>query len=243
MPWATPVIVAAGAVLLIVLGRRLDRGVAGTGNPVVALQLRYQPAALVVALASVGLVRLLVPDHADYLAVGDWSAPATGLGILGVAEGDSWMSVGLTFLVIMTAVTALVVWFQVGRGRVTGSAVLRAVPWAVAFSAFNALTEELLFRLTIAEALAPVLAAGAVALISAVLFGIPHWFGNPGRFPGVLLAGFMGWFLTLSVLQTGGLGWAWTIHLVQDIVIFTLLVAGAQAVRDRAAWTSEAATG
>ncbi|MEI6362460.1 MAG: CPBP family intramembrane glutamic endopeptidase [Actinomycetes bacterium] len=233
MSWVAPVIVAAGAMILILLGRRLDRTVAGSGNPVVALHVRYQPVALLVALASVGLVRLLVPDHADYLAVGDWSASASGLGILGVADGDSWMTVGLTFLVIMTAVTALVVWLQVGRGRVSGSAVLLAVPWAVAFSIVNALTEELLFRLTIAEALGPVLAAGAVALISAVLFGIPHWFGNPGRLPGVLLAGFMGWFLTLSVLQTGGLGWAWAMHVVPDIVIFTMLVAAAQTARNR----------
>ena len=67
--------------------------------------------------------------------------------------------------------------------------------------------------------------ATTVALVAAVVFGIPHWFGTPGQIPGLLLAGFMGWFLTLSVLQTGGLGWAWTIHLVQDVVIITLLMA------------------
>lgn len=138
------------------------------------------------------------------------------------------MSVGLTFLVVMTVVTSVVVWLQVGRGRVSLPGLLRALPWAVAFSVVNALTEELLFRVTLAEALGPVLAAGWVAAISAVLFGIPHWFGNPGRVPGVLLAGFMGWFLTLSILQTGGIGWAWLIHGVQDVVILTMLISAAQ---------------
>lgn len=225
MWWAAPVVVAIGGAILIVLGRRLAAAVAGTASPVIALNLRYQPAAFVVAIVAVLLVRVLVPDHADYLRVGDWSAPATGLGILGVADGDSWTSVGLTFLVIMTVVTTVVVWLQVARGRLSGRALVKALPWALGFSAINALTEELLFRLTLAEALGPVLAAGWVAAISAILFGAPHWFGNPGRIPGVLLAGFMGWFLSLSVLQTGGLGWAWTIHVVQDIVIFTLLTA------------------
>ena len=43
----------------------------------------------------------------------------------------------------------------------------------------------------------------------------------------------MGWFLMLSVLQTGGLGWAWTIHVVQDIVIITLLMARARVAAQR----------
>ena len=109
----------------------------------IALNLRYQPAAFVVAIVAVLLVRVLVPDHADYLRVGDWSAPATGLGILGVADGDSWTSVGLTFLVIMTVVTTVVVWLQVARGRLSGRALVKALPWALGFSAINALTEEL----------------------------------------------------------------------------------------------------
>jgi membrane protease YdiL (CAAX protease family) len=228
MWWAATVVVLLGSASLILLGRRLASATGRSGNSAVALHLRYQPVAFLVALASVCLVRLLVPDHADYLAIGNWSAPATGLGVLGVADGDSWTVVGLTFLAIMTVVTSVVVWLQVGRHQVSGAQVLRALPWAVAFSAVNALTEELLFRVTLAEALGPVLAAGWVAALSAVLFGVPHWFGNPGLIPGVLLAGFMGWFLMMSVLQTGGIGWAWTIHVVQDIVILTLLVAAAR---------------
>jgi membrane protease YdiL (CAAX protease family) len=229
MWWLSPIIVCAGAAALLLLGRWLSRTTDGEPDPVVRMQVRYQPAALLVAIAAVLAVRILVPDHADYLAVGDWGAPAAGLGWLGVADGDSWTSVGLTFLVIMTVVTSTVLWFQVGRrGRLSGRSLLQALPWAFGFSVVNALTEELLFRLTLAEALGPVLSAGAVALVSAVLFGVPHWFGHPGRVPGVVLAGFMGWFLEMSILQTGGMGWAWSIHAVQDIIIFTILIAVAR---------------
>lgn len=72
-----------------------------------------------------------------------------------------------------------------------------------------------------------------------MLFGGPHWFGRPRRLNGVDLAGFLGWFLAMSVLQTGGLGRAVAIHAVQDVVIMTLVitVAGLSAARRRS--TSE----
>lgn len=76
-----------------------------------------------------------------------------------------------------------------------------------------------------------------VALISGLLFGIPHYFGHPGKLAGVVLAGFLGWLMSLSVLQTGGIAWAWTVHFVQDVVIFTMLFAVAAAEPDGAADT------
>lgn len=74
MWWIAPFVVAAGAAALLAMGRR--RVTPGTRNPVVAMNLRYQPAAFAVAIAAVALVRVLVPDHADYLAWGDWERPS-----------------------------------------------------------------------------------------------------------------------------------------------------------------------
>ena len=229
--WVSIAVVAAGACSLVLLGRRFADG----GRSVVARNMRYQPIALGVAVLAVLAVRLLVPEHADYLAVGDWSAPVSGMAWLGVADGDSWATVGLTFLVIMTVVTAVTVWLLVGRKAGVGfPALLRAVPVGLLFALVNALAEELLFRLAVTEALAPVASMTVVAVVSAILFGVPHWFGNPGRLVGVMLAGFLGWFLALSVLQTGGMGWALTIHVTLDVVIFTILVA-ADSARARTA--------
>ena len=62
---------------------------------------RDDPLALALALAAVLLCRAAVPDHADYLHVGDMSAPASDLAWLGdllaVAAGAFW---GLTTVVI-----------------------------------------------------------------------------------------------------------------------------------------------
>ena len=96
-----PVIALAGACLLW-LGRW-----AGTRakaqpdrNRVVAMHLRYQPAAVVVAaatLVAVWILRLLAGEPVDprqYLVMGDLSQPATGLGIL-ADPGADWAQVGV----------------------------------------------------------------------------------------------------------------------------------------------------
>jgi len=232
MAWAIAILaVGAGAGGLLALGRWAKASTATAARPYLAMQLRYQPASVLAALALVGaawwILELATPSGpAHFLRWGDLSAPVAGMGWLGVADGDSWATVGTTFLVIMTIVTAAVMWASVGRRhRLALGAALACLPIAVALSAVNALTEELIFRIVLAQALAPVANATAIAAASALLFGIPHYLGTPGRLAGVLMAGFMGWFLMLSVLQTGGLAWAWTIHFVLDIVIITVLLA------------------
>ena len=178
------------------------------------------------------MTRGLIAESPDFFMWGTWSASASDMGWLGVVDGDSWLGIGLTFLPIMATVTAVTLWLQVGRGSgATGSMVVFAFPIALGLSITNALSEELIFRLCITEALSPLASMTVISLISAVIFGLPHWFGNPGKIPGVVLAGFMGWFLALSVMQTQGLGWAVAIHWAQDVVIFTVLIAAGKAAK------------
>lgn len=61
----------------------------------------------------------------------------------------------------------------------------------------------------------------AAAVTPAALFEGVHYFGAPGGVPGVLLAGFLGWFLSKPIAETRGFAWAWLIHFAQDVVIFT----------------------
>lgn len=55
--------------------------------------------------------------------------------------------------------------------------------------------------------------------MSALVFGLPHYFGTPGGVVGSLMAGFLGWLLAKSIQETGGIFWAWLIHFIQDVVI------------------------
>ncbi|MFH0850449.1 MAG: hypothetical protein V1924_05870 [Candidatus Bathyarchaeota archaeon] len=36
--------------------------------------------------------------------------------------------------------------------------------------------------------------------------------------------GFLGWFLGKSMQETGGFAWAWLIHFLQDVIIFTFFL-------------------
>jgi hypothetical protein len=55
-----------------------------------------------------------------------------------------------------------------------------------------------------------------------VVFGTVHYFGIPGGPTGALMAGFLAWLATRSILDTRGIGWAWLLHFVQDVLIFTV---------------------
>ena len=214
--------VAGAGFMLLRIGQIFQR----SGGSLVSQQLKYQPCALAIAICVLMLTGLVYPDMPDFLQLGDLDAQVTDLGWLGIGPEEKWSTIGLTFLVIMTMITALTLWLQVGRkGQVTFRLILIALPTAVVFSVSNAIAEELIFRLAITQALSPILAMSALALISGVMFGIPHWFGFPSKLAGVVLAGFLGWFLALSVLQTHGLGWALLLHFAQDVVIFAMLIA------------------
>jgi hypothetical protein len=58
---------------------------------------------------------------------------------------------------------------------------------------------------------------------------LAHIYGTPNGVFGVIASGTLGWFLAKSVIETRGLGWAWFIHFLQDVVIFgsgALVLAG-----------------
>lgn len=229
MEWIALVWVALAAVGLLYLGRRFEGRTAGKRNPAIALNLRYQPLSLVLAvllLVAIWATTGVSPQR--WLGAGNLSAPATDLAWLGVTQTDTWATVGALFAVIMTVVTGITLWIQVAKPN---GLVLRALPrflWiAVAVALVNSLVEELIFRVAVIQALEATWPAVAISAASAVLFGVPHYFGKPGGPVGVLLAGFMGWLLTASILQTGGIGWAWFIHFVLDVVILVMVFAAA----------------
>ncbi len=169
---------------------------------------RHQAQALVLALAVWGVARLMPGQGRPVALIGDLAAPVRGLGWMGVGDGETWGTLLLTTGAIIVAVTGVTLWLQVGRGSgVRGRVLLGALPAAVPLSLLNATTEELIFRVGLVQ-------------------GVP---------PAVVLAGFLGWLACTATVQTGGIGWAWALHAVLDVVILSIVIAAERSPRASAA--------
>lgn len=193
-------------------------------------QLAYQVGLL--GIAAVILLALLLVSPANlraFLSVGDPGAPAAGVAWLGIGRGESWLSIGLTLSVVITGATTLFMLPQLRASAAALPRLGRCVPWIGLFAVTNALGEEVVYRLGIVVPLAGSVDGGLIVLASAIAFGAPHLRGIPNGLVGASMAGVLGWLLATSVLETGGLWWAWFIHFLQDIVIYSALVLGALA--------------
>ena len=177
--------------------------------------LRYQIITLAGALI-ISAIALVTSPNSSIYKIGDLSAPADNF--IGASYG--------AFTAIACAITTLVVYLQVVRGKPLDTSLLfKSLALSLPLSAMNALTEELIFRASIMQSMFHVAEPVLVAVLSGFLFGIPHYFGAPGKIPGVAMAAFLGVIAAQSIFDTGGLGWAWTMHFVQDVPIIAMLLA------------------
>lgn len=189
-------------------------------------QRAYQSVTLLASVI-VAVVTAFATGWPGVLRLGDMGVSASDVAWMGFSDADGWDVVGPPLAVWPLVVTTIVVWLQVVRGASpAGSDSVRrlamAVAWSLPFAAMNALSEELNFRAVPVQVLSGYLDPLVIAAACGVLFGVPHWFGTPGKVPGVLMAGFLGWVMAQSVLDTGGLGWAWVIHVAQDVPIIAM---------------------
>lgn len=197
-------------------------------DPAIDARVRYQLLAL--ALAGIVVVVNVAsgPSGRRFSRLGQLDAPVAPAPAIGLRPkpGETWRHVGRNFAVVLPVVTAVAVGVQVVAGHpLTVGAVGAALPWAVGLSVSNAIVEESICRFGVVVALidrfGPRVAVGA----SAALFGGVHWFGTPGHVLGVVLAGFLGWLLAKSLVETGGMGWALLLHALVDVPIFTAQLA------------------
>jgi len=92
----------------------------------------------------------------------------------------------------------------------------------VGFALVNSFVEEITFRYTFASIVEHHKLNQYISqALSALIFGAVHYFGVPRGIPGIILAAFLGWFLSKSIHETKGFFWAWVIHFVQDVIIMT----------------------
>ena len=104
------------------------------------------------------------------------------------------------------------------------------VAFTLAFAAINAGFEEIRFRCVLLACAEGVVGRTHAIWLTAVLFGLAHWgpSNHPSGLIGAAMTGFLGWLLATSILDTRGWGWAWMIHLGDDMIIFLSILAYGQ---------------
>jgi len=160
-----------------------------------------------------------------FLVQGDISAPVEPVRWLGI-KNEHWNILGRNLAVILSLGTLT---FLIIAGHPPLDIVMRALPFlpAILLSALlNSFNEELTYKASFLSVLENVVGKDQSLSLMAAYFGIGHFYGIPYGVIGVLMAGFLGWILGKSMLETRGLAWAWFIHFLQDVWIFAFLAIG-----------------
>lgn len=158
-----------------------------------------------------------------FLTRGNPRAPVEPSKLIGMKRPEPWTKIGSIFAVIFSLGTATYIFLTARPSLDLLIRVFPLVPVAVVIAAMNSFNEEFTLRAAPLSQLVPVVGKKQALMLTTVFFGLGHFYGIPSGAVGVVLAGFLGWFLGKSMLETRGFAWAWLIHFVMDVFIFTSL--------------------
>lgn len=192
------------------------------GSPVLGGELARELSLAV--LMAVALLAMGYRGRTSLLVVGRLGAAAKPVRWL-IDSPISWTRLG-PVSAIAIAIATLTFVVLGGGGAPAVPAAAAALPGVVVLAGLNALNEEVAFRAGPLSTLREALGERQVVFLVVALFAVPHYFGVPFGLVGVAMAGAFAWWVTKSVLETRGIFWAWVIHAVQDVVIFTFIVTG-----------------
>lgn len=178
-------------------------------------------------LVAAGLLVLGTGRRALYLAPGRLDAPIRPVRWMGFPKPDSWVRFGGQFGIYIPLGMAFAAWLVSRPSPELWARVFPALPAILLFAAMNAFYEEMTYRASMLAVLEPYAGTGHAWAMSALYFGIAHFYGVPYGWLGVALATFNGWLLGKAMLETRGMFWAWWMHFLQDVAIFIFLVMGA----------------
>ena len=158
-----------------------------------------------------------------YLTRGDIYASVKPTRLLGVKDKISWLNMTIRFSAIFGLGTLIFLLLSVrpDLGQIWDD--LGILPFVAIIAGLNAFNEEFTLRA------APISTLGALSekealVLTTVFFALGHYYGVPYGLVGVLLSGFLGWFIGKGILETRGFLLAWFTHLVPDLVIFGFLL-------------------
>jgi len=182
-----------------------------------------------------GLMVLKKKRDAFYLVKGDLGAIADPIPLV-MTRPTSWrvlgralslmLSLGTLAFLLIAAFPSFIAQFNNGILDSRLGQVLVLMPLVLLFAAMNAFSEELTYKASFLSVLNDPVGKRQALLLMATFFGLGHYYGVPYGIVGVLMAGLLGWLLGKSMLETKGFFWAWFIHFLQDVLIFSFMALG-----------------
>src|SRR5690554_5616673 len=221
----TLLIVGVAATLLVSAGLFINQiNIQLHSNTFINALAKYQLFALLVGILTMITILLLYPESKQLLSIGKLDTIADKEKWLGINGKSTWGTNGLQLLFFISIATGIFMFLRVQHTNSLSNFQLWFVPFILLFSLTNSFAEELIFRFGIIGGLNNYYPKLTILLISALLFGLPHYFGNPGGPVGVVMSGLLGYILCKATIETKGISIAWSIHFVQDIIIFTAVM-------------------
>jgi uncharacterized protein len=182
-----------------------------------------------------GLKVMKKKRDAFYLVKGDLGAIADPIPLV-MTRPTSWkvlgralsliLSLGTLAFLLIAAFPSFIAQFNNGTLGSRLGQVLVLMPLVLLFAAMNAFSEELTYKASFLSVLNDPVGKRQALLLMATFFGLGHYYGVPYGIVGVLMAGLLGWLLGKSMLETKGFFWAWFIHFLQDVLIFSFMALG-----------------
>ena len=180
------------------------------------------------AIAAVIILFLFIikkDRHEFFLCKGDINATALPAKFI-VDKPTPWKKIGITMSMYICGITLIFLLLSGIPSIKEISNVIPLLPYVIIFAVINSFSENIIYRISFLATLKDFLGNKQALYLTTFVFAMGHYYGAPYGISGVLMAGFLGWFLSKSILETKGMFWAWTIHFLQDFLIMTFIALG-----------------
>ena len=164
--------------------------------------------------------------HDFFLETGDIHATVEPSRLLNTKGHESWKKLVAIFTVIFVSVTVIFLMGNYGLDLDVFAANWYLIPVAILIAAINGFNEEFSLRAAPLSEIESTVGKNSALIATSTYFGLGHYYGIPNGIIGVLLSGFLGWFLGKNMLETRGFFMAWFVHFLIDIPIFLFLIMG-----------------
>lgn len=156
-----------------------------------------------------------------FLTVGNLRAPVWTRNTARGKRVLSWTVFGPVMALVLGILFAAFLASQNPAGLGNLAVVLPLMPIILLSAALNAFAEETTYRAAPLATLVPAIGPIHALVLTSLWFGFGHYYGGiPSGPVGLVQTGLLALLLGKAMLDTRGLGWSWTIHLVLDTVIY-----------------------